>query len=218
VNVVSNGRTPGIRSTTHEDSGLHTRRHACALKHNIHLANAVDLTNSLSSLPCYRQILIDILSSLHRNEVTCVRESILNREIQPSLIDIRDDNLLCTLNLRHSRTQQPDSSSTINHHSRALRHQAPSESMQRNPKRLQQRSHIQAHLLGELITPLRRMINPLLQRSLEMRETLSTAPEPQLFADVVSPFCTAGTVPAWNADFEGDLVAFFEICYARADR
>lgn len=44
-----------------------------------------------------------------------------------------------------------------------------------------------------------------------MGETLATASEPQLFANVVAPFCAAGTRAAWNADFEGDFVAFFEV-------
>jgi hypothetical protein len=83
--------------------------------------------------------------------------------------------------------------------------------MQRNPKRLQQSSYIQAHLLRKLVTPLRRVIDPLLQRSLEMREALAAAPEAQLFANVVSPFCAAGTRAAWEADFEGDFVALLEV-------
>jgi hypothetical protein len=55
------------------------------------------------------------------------------------------------------------------------------------------------------------VIDPLLQRSLEMGETLPAAPEAQLFANVVSPFCAAGTRAAWKADFEGDFVAVFEV-------
>jgi hypothetical protein len=212
VDIVSDASKSTLTSkATHEDSSLHTRWYASALEHNIHLAHAVNLPNSLSSLSCYRQILIDILPSLHRNEIACMRKPILNRKIQPSLINIRNNNLLRTLNLRNSRTQQTHSPSTEHHNSRLLRHQTPPKSMQRNPKRFQQSSHIQPHLLRKLITPLRRMVDPLLQRSLKMGKTLATAPEPQFFANVVAPFCAAGTGAAWNADFEGDFVAFFEV-------
>ena len=89
-------------------------------------------------------------------------ETILNRKVQPALINIRNYNLLRTLNLCNSRAQQPDSTRTENHNSRLLGHQTPPKSMQRNPKRLQQSSHIQPHLLRKLITPLRRVVNPLL--------------------------------------------------------
>jgi hypothetical protein len=85
--------------------------------------------------------------------------------------------------------------------------------MQRNPKRLQQSPHIQTHLIGKFITPLRRVIDLLLQRSLKVRETLPAASEPQFFANVVSSFSAAGTSTAWKADFEGDFVALFEACY-----
>lgn len=51
---------------TYEDTSLHTRRHASALEHNIHLADTVNLSDSLRSLLRDRQILVDILSPLHR--------------------------------------------------------------------------------------------------------------------------------------------------------
>jgi hypothetical protein len=85
--------------------------------------------------------------------------------------------------------------------------------MQCNPKRLQQSPHIQTHLLRKFITPLRRVIDLLLQCSLEVRKALPAASEPQLFANVVSSFSAAGTGAAWKADFEGDFVALFEVCY-----
>ena len=61
------------------------------------------------------------------------------------------------------------------------------------------------------MTPFSRMVDPLLQRSLKMGKTLATAPEPQFFANVVAPFCAAGTGAAWNADFEGDAIANGEV-------
>jgi hypothetical protein len=112
-------------------------------------------------------------------------EPIVYRKVQSSLVNIGNNNLLRALNLRNSRTQQTHSSSTVHNHSRILRHQAPPESMQRDTKRLKQSTDIQAHILRQLIAPLRRVVDPLLQRSLEVREALAAAPELQLFADVV---------------------------------
>jgi hypothetical protein len=112
-------------------------------------------------------------------------EPILHRKVQSSLINIGNDNLLRALDLRNSRTQQAHSSSTVHHHSRILRHQATPESMQRNTKRLEQSTDVQAHILRQLVAPLRRVVDPLLQRTLEVREALATAPELQLFANVV---------------------------------
>jgi hypothetical protein len=57
--------------------------------------------------------------------------------------------------------------------------------MQRDTKRLKQGADVQTHILGQLVTPLCRVVDPLLQRSLEVREALATAPELQLFANVV---------------------------------
>jgi hypothetical protein len=115
-------------------------------------------------------------------------ETILYRKVQSSLIDIGNDNLLRALDLRNSRTQQTHSSSAVHHHSRILGHQATPESMQRDTKRLKQSTDIQAHVLGQLVAPLRRVVNLLLQRTLEVREALAAAPEFQLFANVVPAF------------------------------
>lgn len=112
-------------------------------------------------------------------------ESILYRKVQPPLINIGNDNLLRALDLRNSRTQQTHSSSAVNHHSRILRHQAPPESMQRNTKRFEQSTDVQAHILRQLVAPLRRVVDLLLQRTLEVREALAAAPELQLFANVI---------------------------------
>jgi hypothetical protein len=89
--------------------------------------------------------------------------------------------------------------------------------MQRNAKRLQQSPHIQAHLIWKFVTPPCLVIDPLLQRSLEMKKALAATSEPQLFANVVSPFLAAGTATVWKADLEGVFVACFEVCYAGAD-
>lgn len=112
-------------------------------------------------------------------------EPILYRKVQPPLINIRNNNLLRTLNLRNSRTQQTHGSSTVHNHSSILRHQAPPESMQRNTKRFKQRTDIQAHILRQLVAPFRWVIDLLLQSTLEVREALAAAPELQLFANVV---------------------------------
>jgi hypothetical protein len=144
-------------------------------------------------------------------------ETILYRKVQSSLIDIGNDNLLRALDLRNSRTQQTHSSSAVHHHSRILRHQAPPESMQRDTERLKQSTDIQAHALGQLVAPLRRVVDLLLQRALEVREALAAAPELQLFANVVPAFRAAGTASARQADFKSDFVADFEVCDGRAD-
>lgn len=54
------------------------------------------------------------------------------------------------------------------------------------------------------------MIHPFLQRPLEMRETLPTAPELDIFADVVASLLAAFALLAGEADFEGDFVAGLE--------
>lgn len=55
------------------------------------------------------------------------------------------------------------------------------------------------------------MIHPLLQRALEMRETLPATPEFHIFADVVAPLFAALALLAGEADFEGDFVARLEV-------
>lgn len=90
--------------------------------------------------------------------------------------------------------------------------------MQRNTKRLQQRTDIQTHILRQLIAPLGRVVDPLLQRALEMRESLATASELHVFANVVAALGAAGTTPAWQADFESNFVAGLEAGDIGADR
>jgi hypothetical protein len=69
-------------------------------------------------------------------------EPVLSCKVQPSPIDIGNDNFLRTLDLRNSRAKQAYSSSTKHNHSSILRHQAPPERMQRNTKRFEQSSNI----------------------------------------------------------------------------
>jgi hypothetical protein len=171
---------------TYEYASLHTRWYTCALEYDIHLAHTVDVSNCLRGVLSNCQVLIDICSPLHRHKVAGMSETILSRKVQPPLIDIGNNNLLRTLHLRNSRTQQSHSASTKHNHSSIFRHQASPESMQRNTKRLEQSSNIQADIFRQFVAPFCRVVDLLLQRSLEMWEALATAPEPQLFANVVS--------------------------------
>lgn len=139
-------------------------------------------------------------------------ESVLRSKIQSPLINISDDHLLRALDLRNSRTQQAHRSSTKDHGCSIFGHQAPSESMQRNTERLQQRTNIQSHILRQLVTPFRRVIDPLLQRTLEMREALAAAPELELFANVIPTLRATGTATAGQADFESNSIACLEAC------
>lgn len=61
------------------------------------------------------------------------------------------------------------------------------------------------------MTPLGRMIDSLLQCTLEMRETLCRASEFHLFADVVAAFFAAVAVVARNTYFQSDSVARSEV-------
>ena len=61
------------------------------------------------------------------------------------------------------------------------------------------------------MTPLRRMINPLLQRTLEMRETFCRAAELHVFTDIVATLFAAVAGIARHAYFEGDAIARGEI-------
>lgn len=74
-------------------------------------------------------------------------KSILYREIESSLVNVGNDDLLRALDLRNSRTKQTHSSSTVHHHSCILGHQATPESMQRDTKRLEQGTDVQTHIL-----------------------------------------------------------------------
>jgi hypothetical protein len=114
---------------TYEDASLHTRRYSGTLEDNIHLTYAVDLADGLCGLLGDCQILVDVFSSLHWHKVACMSETILYRKVQPSLINIGNDNLLRTFDLRNSRAQQAHSSGTVYNHSRILGHQATPESM-----------------------------------------------------------------------------------------
>jgi hypothetical protein len=56
------------------------------------------------------------------------------------------------------------------------------------------------------MAPYGRMIDSLLESSLEMRNALRATPELHLLTEVVPPFSTDGTLAAGNANFEGNSV------------
>jgi len=61
------------------------------------------------------------------------------------------------------------------------------------------------------MTPLSRMINPLLQRTLEMGETFCRRAKLHVLADIVATLIAASAGIAGDADFEGDAVADGEV-------
>ncbi len=58
-----------------------------------------------------------------------------------------------------------------------------------------------------LVTPERRVVDLLLKRSLEVRNTLCTTSEPHLFAKVIASFSAYSALAAWNADFQRYSIA-----------
>jgi hypothetical protein len=64
-----------------------------------------------------------------------------------------------------------------------------------------------------LMTPLRRMINPLLQRPLRMRESLRTTPKSHTLADIIPPFFTSFTLFTRQAYFQRYFISYFEVRY-----
>jgi hypothetical protein len=61
------------------------------------------------------------------------------------------------------------------------------------------------------MTPLGRMIDSLLQCTLEVRETLCRRAEFHILADVVAAFFTTVTGIAWDADLQSYSVASGEV-------
>lgn len=68
-----------------------------------------------------------------------------------------------------------------------------------------------------LVTPSSRVIDPLLQRSLEMWEALCATPEAHLFAEIVSTLAANATLSTWHANFKGHAVAQREVAHLRTD-
>lgn len=75
---------------------------------------------------------------------------------------------------------------------------------------LEQRTELQAHLIGQLMAPFRGMVDATLQRALEMRETLCRAPEPHLLADVIASLLASVAGITWHANFYRHPVARLE--------
>lgn len=67
------------------------------------------------------------------------------------------------------------------------------------------------------MTPLGWVINPLLQRSLEMRETFCRTPKLHVLADIVASLFAAVAGIARHADFQGNAIADGEVGDGRAD-
>lgn len=119
-------------------AGLHTRRNSGALKHHIHLTNAIHPSHLCSSLLCNLQALLDILPPPHRNRIALMRKPILYRKLEPPGINIRNHDLLRAFQLGHRRTQQAHRPGPKHHHRRILLgHQTSPIRMQRHPQRLQ---------------------------------------------------------------------------------
>lgn len=60
------------------------------------------------------------------------------------------------------------------------------------------------------MTPLGRVVYPILQCTLRMRESLCTAAELHLLADIVPSLLAAIAALAWLTDFESNLIAYGE--------
>lgn len=58
-----------------------------------------------------------------------------------------------------------------------------------------------------LVTPYRWVINPILERALEMGERLRAAPESHLLAEVISPLATCRTLSTGDTNLQSDAVS-----------
>jgi hypothetical protein len=58
-----------------------------------------------------------------------------------------------------------------------------------------------------LVAPNCRMVDPFLQSSLEMRDTLCTAPKPHLLTEVIPPFPADSALSTGNSYFECNAIA-----------
>lgn len=66
-----------------------------------------------------------------------------------------------------------------------------------------------------LVTPNRRMVNPLLQGTLKMRHTLRTTPKPHFLAEIVPSLPTNRALSTWNSHFESHTVTDLEAIHLR---
>lgn len=64
---------------------------------------------------------------------------------------------------------------------------------------------------------MRRVVHPLLQGSIEMREGLCAAGEPETFAEVVSTAGAVIAIVAHDTSFDGDALAYVETADAWTD-
>jgi len=67
------------------------------------------------------------------------------------------------------------------------------------------------------VAPNGRVVDPLLESSLEMRYTLRATPKLHLLAEVITPLPADATLAAWNAYFERNAVANGKSIDVRAD-
>lgn len=68
------------------------------------------------------------------------------------------------------------------------------------------------------MTPRSRVIDPLLQRPLKMREALCATSEAHLLAQIIPPLATNATLATWYANLQGHAVAESKAPHLRADR
>lgn len=67
------------------------------------------------------------------------------------------------------------------------------------------------------MAPNRRMVDPLLKSSLEMRNAFCATPKPHFLAQIVAPFSANRALSTWNTDFQRNPIANREAIYVRPD-
>ena len=80
----------------------------------------------------------------------------------------------------------------------------------------------QRHLIwrktrGLLVTPDGRMVYPVLERALEMREALRTTPEPHFLAEIVAAFPADAALSTRDAHLQRHPITKLEAAHLRAD-
>ena len=211
------------KKNTHVNGSLQAALHPRALERGIHVTHGLPTRrlgpgHERRHLARKLELRLDGVGPLHGDHDAGVREPAVDGPAHAVGVDIGHDNVLGAQGLADGTAEEAHCARAEDEDRGARVEAGAVSGVQGDGEGLGEGAQLEGHALGQLVAVGGRVGDLLLEGALGVGEGLGRGAEGHLPADVVAALGAQLALAAGEADLEGDVVARFQSCHARAHR